>query len=116
MAQHGSRPALPGSDQTTDERDIFTRRLPGQDRMPGRPGGRPASTTGPGRRRVYPPAEGPPQKAPPPEASLGAPPSVPCTSAAPAHNDPPPNGEASDFHVLDRARARRYRPGTLTVC
>lgn len=41
------------------------------------------------------------------------PPEVPCTSAVPAHNGPPPDGEASDRHVRDRACARRDPAGHL---
>src|SRR6266581_1468838 len=99
MAQHGSRPAFrdrirPQMSVTFSHADYLVKTT-----CPVSQAGVPPAPRAPGRRRVYPPAEGPPQKAPPPEASLGAPPSVPCTSAAPAHNDPPPNGEASDCHV-----------------
>ncbi len=62
----------------------------------------------------YPPAEGPPQKVPPPGASLGAPPTIPCTSAMPAHKWPAPRkGKPVTVTVVTGPAPGRY-PGCST--
>src|SRR5215469_18795963 len=58
----------------------------------------------------YSPAEGPPQKIPPPGASLSAPPTIPCTSAMPAHKWPAPEGEPVTVTVVTGPAPGRY-PG-----